>query len=258
MIFRDILILYSVRGRLFSSLRNTGTHLGRHRSTAVLLQGGVLSLVKSCVNLKCLWLREKGEKNEAVSGASVCAGVSHTEPLLCCSWGNTTLKNNTNTCAWIHLPSSGALHSLLYNLKIGRRRWAFFFPPSTSVAVLREVQTALAAKTKETAKLSLGTGLLRAQTGWGKQMRAFPFLSLPLSSFPFLSLLFSLSRGFCFRHDSELKSFPREGQLPGWCPNVFWLSDVACQKVWSLPSQINRISMCLFLSLEEFWGWKMS
>lgn len=153
----------------------------------------------------------KGEKNEAVSGASVCAGVSHTEPRLCCSWGNTTLKNNTNTCAWIHLPSSGALHSLLYNLKIGRRRRAFFFPPSTLVTVLREVQTALAAKTKEMAKLSLGTGLLRAQTGWGKQMRAFPFLSLPFSSFPFLSLLFSLSRGFASATIANWKVFLEKG-----------------------------------------------
>lgn len=152
---------------------------GHQHWSAFARRGVVLSQV--LCKLEMSLIEGKGEKHEAVSGASVCANVSRTEPRLCCSLGNTTLKNNANTCAWIHLPSSGALHSLLYNLKTGRRRRAFFPPPSTSVAVLREVQTALAAKTKEMAKLSLGTGLLRAQTGRGKQARAFPFLSPSLS-----------------------------------------------------------------------------
>lgn len=52
----------------------------------------------------------------------------------------------------------------------------FFFFPSAVVAVLKDVQTALAARMKETVKLSLCAGLLQAWAGCGKEKE--PFVSL--------------------------------------------------------------------------------
>lgn len=64
------------------------------------------------------------------------------------------------------------------------------------VAVLKDVQTVLAARMKETVKLSLCAGLLQAWAGCGKEKEPFP--SLPFPALFHLVLL-----------NSELKYLPK-------------------------------------------------